>query len=177
MLCGKWIVLQVAVHAERRVHWALLNKGYECFLPLYVVTSTARNARRIVEAPMFPGYVLCRQNTQPSGFVVTTPGVRKIVSFAGKPATLEDHEIVAIQQVTGSGQKCGPHPYLRVGETVMIVSGPLQGVRGFLVRGGNKRRLIISVDVLTRSIFVEADSCDIVALSSVSVGGKMFTAA
>jgi len=51
-----------------------------------------------------------------------------------------------------------PHPYLREGMRVRITHGPLNGVEGILVQSKpNKGLLVLSVDLLRRSIAVEVD--------------------
>jgi hypothetical protein len=54
-----------------------------------------------------------------------------------------------------------PHPFLKVGERVRVTRGTLEGVEGILVRKKNLYRLILSVDMLARSVAVEIDACDV----------------
>jgi len=53
-----------------------------------------------------------------------------------------------------------PYPYLTSGDRVRIRSGTLQGLEGILVRKKNLIKLIISLEMLGRSVAVEIDiSC------------------
>jgi len=55
-----------------------------------------------------------------------------------------------------------PHPYLREGQRVRITQGSLRGVEGILIQSKPaKGLLILSVDLLQRSIAVEID-CSVV---------------
>jgi transcription antitermination factor NusG len=67
-------------------------------------------------------------------------------------------EIDAIQRVLCTNLPVVPHPYLREGMRVRITHGPLNGVEGILVQSKpNKGLLVLSVDLLRRSIAVEVD--------------------
>jgi hypothetical protein len=50
-----------------------------------------------------------------------------------------------------------PHPFLRVGERARVVAGPLTGVEGVLIRSKHRSRLVLSVELLHRSVAVEVD--------------------
>jgi transcription termination/antitermination protein NusG len=154
-----WMVLQVSANHELRVNSAVAIKGYETFVPTHLTVT--RGKRGAVLAPLFPGYVFCRSTTRSTGLIVTTPGVLRIVSFGGHLASVDNAEIIKIRKMTMSGRECGPHAYLSVGERVVILNGPLNGVKGILVRAEKKSRLVISVDLLMRSIFAEVDKSDV----------------
>jgi transcription antitermination factor NusG len=50
-----------------------------------------------------------------------------------------------------------PHPFLKYGDLVRIKSGPLEGIEGILVRKTRGIRLVLSVEMLSRSASVEVD--------------------
>ncbi len=150
-----WAVVQVVPRSESKVAVILQNKSYDCFLPM----RKKRSGNSPV--PLFSGYVFCRPTLSAAAPIVTTPGVVRIVSFGGKPAWVTDEEIRAIQQVLASGNDYQPSTYLRVGREVRIVDGPLQGLTGFLKQIKNKRKLVISINLLMRSVEVETGSFNI----------------
>jgi transcription antitermination factor NusG len=56
-----------------------------------------------------------------------------------------------------------PHPYLKSGQRVRITDGPLEDVEGLLLRrNANKGVLVLSVDLLQRSVTVEVDCTRVV---------------
>jgi len=91
-------------------------------------------------------------------------GVVSIVGFGGKAAPIEDVEIEAIRKALGSGQNAEPYPYLHEGQQVRIEKGPLQGLEGILIK---KRtwRIVISVQLLRRSVAVEIDPSSITPIT------------
>ena len=55
-----------------------------------------------------------------------------------------------------------PFPYLKEGQMVRVVYGPLKGSEGFLLKiKEGKEKLIISVDLLQRSVAVEIDGASV----------------
>jgi hypothetical protein len=82
-------------------------------------------------------------------------------------ATIPDHEIEAIRRTVEGPFRVEPHPFLRCGERVRVVRGPLEGVEGALVRKKNMYRLVLSVEMLAQSVAVEIDALDVTPVSSV----------
>jgi len=58
-----------------------------------------------------------------------------------------------------------PHPYLTVGRRVQVKSGPLAGLEGILVRRKTGYRLVLSIDSISSSVWVELDAVDVEPLS------------
>jgi transcription antitermination factor NusG len=76
----------------------------------------------------------------------------------GKLAVIPDAEIDSIRTVVQSQLPVLPHPYLRAGQKVRIVHGPLAGTEGILLQTeSDKGLLILSVNLLQRSIAVKVD--------------------
>jgi transcription antitermination factor NusG len=49
------------------------------------------------------------------------------------------------------------HPFLKIGQRVRICSGALKGVEGILVARNGDRTLVVSVDVIQRSLAVRIE--------------------
>jgi hypothetical protein len=65
-------------------------------------------------------------------------------------------------QTRWSGElKIEPHPYLRAGRRVLVHSGPMQGLKGIIVRRKDCCRVIFSIDLIMRSVAVELDEADL----------------
>lgn len=150
-----WFALQVKSKTEEQVSRHLRYKGYEEFLPTYKVRSKDRAVEK--QKPLFPGYVFCRLNPTANGLIVTTPGVKKIVGFGGKPVPVEAYEIEALKKVIASGFQAEPWKLLDVGDMIRVETGPLAGVAGILISFRGRHRLVISVTLMRRSIAVELD--------------------
>jgi transcription antitermination factor NusG len=152
-----WFAVQTKPRHEKVTAWALHNKGYEEFLPLY--RSRRRWSDRIKELdiPLFSGYVFCRFDPESRLPILTTPGVISIVGMGKTPAPVTEAEIGALQAVVQSGLKAEPWPFLKVGQAVRIDWGPLAGLEGILLALKNRQRLVVSVTLLQRSVAVEIE--------------------
>ena len=161
-----WFALQVRARHEMGVAEHLRGKGYEWFLPLYKCRKRWSDRVKIVDAPLFPGYLFCRFNPQNRLPILKTPGVTYIVGFNGQPAPVDECEISAIQTLLQSGMPSQPWPFLATGDRVRIESGPLRDLEGILVKFKGDHRLILSVTLLQRSVAVEIDSAFVTSFRS-----------
>lgn len=150
-----WYALQVRPRHEKITAWALRNKGFEDFLPLYTAVRRWSDRMKEVEEPLFTRYVFCRFGLEDKLAILTTPGVNSIVGIGKNPMPVEPNEMSALQAIVRSGAPAVPWPFLRVGETVRIDAGPLSGLEGILLDFRNQRRLIVSVTLLQRAVAVE----------------------
>ncbi|HEV7967681.1 MAG TPA: UpxY family transcription antiterminator [Candidatus Acidoferrales bacterium] len=153
-----WFALQVRTRHEIGVASFLEAKGYEQFVPLYKCRRRWSDRIKVMEAPLFPGYLFCRFDPQYRLPILKTPGVMQIVGYNRNPTPIEENEINAIQTLIVSGLPTQPWPFLTVGERVRIESGPLSGLDGIVVKLKQNHRLVVSVTLLRRSVAVEIDS-------------------
>lgn len=153
----QWYAVQTKTSREKFVAEILRGKGYEEFVPLY--RSRRRWSDRIkeVELPLFPGYVFCKFDAGRRLPILTTPGVLLIVGHGRAPVPVEDTEIEALRAVVRSRLQAQPWPYLQVGQRVRIEGSPLAGMEGILLELKNSCRIVVSVDLLQRSVAVEVD--------------------
>lgn len=153
-----WYALQVRTALGKIASAGLRGKGYQEFLPLYITQRHWSDRVKNVEVPLFPGYLFCRfdplNRLVP---VLTTPGVIRIVSVGRTPLPVEEAEIEAVHRVVDSGLAAAPWPFLSAGCRVAIERGPLAGLEGILTRFAGAHRLVVSINLLQRSVAVEID--------------------
>jgi transcription antitermination factor NusG len=153
-----WFALQVRMRHEVGVSDHLQSKGYEWFLPLYKSRRRWSDRVKEVDAPLFPGYLFCRFNPHDRLPILKTPGVTQIVGYNHVPIPVDEQEITAIRRLVASGVPNFPCAYLEVGCKVRIDAGALRGLEGMLMDVKGKRRLVLSITLLQRSVAVEIDS-------------------
>lgn len=153
-----WYGVRTRSNYENTTATVLKAKGYEQYLPLYSKKRCWSDRVITAKAPLFAGYVFCRFDHQKRLPIVTTPGVVSIVGFGKDPAPIPDHEIEAIQTVMQSGLATEPCPFLRTGQRVRVTDGSLKNVEGILLKKKADWRLVVSVDMLQRSVSVEIDA-------------------
>jgi transcription antitermination factor NusG len=152
-----WYAVQVKTTHEKRVAWQLDQRLIEHFLPLYRERRRWSDRIKELELPLFPGYVFCRFTLRTRATVLKTPGVHRVVGIGSMPAPIEDHEIASIQEAQRSGLGVRPHPFLRNGQRVRVEGGPFKGLEGFITDIRRRDRLILSINLLHRSIALEID--------------------
>jgi transcriptional antiterminator NusG len=162
----KWHVLWTHSHCEQAVVDQLTSKGFATFLPKVAAWSRRGGRRHLAQVPMFPGYVFVHHSMDKASYLEICKS-KGLVSVLGdrwdRLEAVPDAEIDAIRQTLQAAGPVFPHAYLREGQRVRIVRGPMAGVEGIFLRGNAKKGLlVISVNMLRRSIATEVD-CTLVA--------------
>jgi len=153
-----WYALYTRHQHEKCVYQVLTGKGFEAFLPLYTTAHQWKDRVKRVSLPLFPCYVFVRGPLVQWLPVLSTPGVHTVVGCGGRPATISNVEIDAVRRAVESPISVEPHPYLKCGDRVRVTAGPLRGLEGLLVRKKNWCKLLLSVEMLQRSVAVEVDA-------------------
>ena len=149
-----WFAVQTRPKYEARVAVALRNKGYDSFFPTY--RERRRRSGRWVESerPLFPCYVFCRLTDTVWGKVVLTSGVVRLVGAGSTPVGIPNCEIDPLRRVNESDVSRVPWKRITIGTRIRIESGPLKGIEGIYSPDSDDRRLILSVELLQRSVSV-----------------------
>jgi transcription antitermination factor NusG len=171
MSCGlenldkRWLCVQVKSGGELRSALGLRERGYESFVPVFEQKRRWSDRVKIVQVPLFTGYAFLRFNAGNSHPAVAAPGVLRFVGTGRMPTPIEDSEIESLQLTTQAGLLCGPCAFLEVGQEVEIRMGPLTSLKGKIVRFKNKQRLILSVNLIKKSMFVEIDGYEVAPIA------------
>jgi transcription antitermination factor NusG len=130
------------------------GKGIETFLPLYQYRHSWSDRQKLVELPLFAGYVFCRLNPAHRLRVLIVPGVVHFVGIGKTPIAIDETEIAALQAAVKSGLPAEPCPYLEIGQRVVLEDGPLAGVEGIYTGSSKNERIIVSMTLLKRSVSI-----------------------
>src|SRR3974390_207382 len=128
----EWFALQVRSRWEANTQSLLQGKGFQTLLPTYAAKRRWADRCKVVESPLFPGYVFCRFDIHNRLPVLITPGVISVVGRGKTPIAVAESEITALQMVIRSGIQAQPWPYLEIGERVRIKNDVLDGMEGIL---------------------------------------------
>lgn len=157
----RWYAVSIRPRHEKFVARHLECRGLNYFLPVYRSVRCWKNRRKELDMPLFPGYVFVNLNLRDRLGVLQAPGVVRFVLFQGQPAAIPDAEIRALESSLSTGLKLQPHPYLREGARVRIKRGPLLGTEGIMIHRKQRFRLVLSIDLIMRSVMVEVDEGDV----------------
>ena len=171
----QWYAVRVRSQHEDMVERHLRARGLESFLPLYSQRRRWSDRFKVVDFPLFPGYVFCRFDPTNRLPVLSVPGVVHLVGTGKNPTPIDELEIEAIQTAVGSGFLRQPWPYLEVGQRVRIEDGPLCGIEGILLGSRGHQQLVLSITLLQRSVAVQINEKWVrpIVIKHPSLGGTL----
>jgi transcription antitermination factor NusG len=156
-----WHAIWTRSKHEPLVCTELSAKGIDAFLPTVTRVSQWSDRTKQIASPLFPGYCFARFEPDLLSKVVRCNGVVTVLSNAGRPIPIPGLEIEALQRMVASGVRYDPCPGLMPGAQVRVVSGPLTGVTGRLVRKGAEDLLILAVELLNSGARIQVSAWDI----------------
>ena len=160
---AKWFAVQTRARHEKKVDTQLHEHRIKSFLPLSNELHQWSDRRKLVRQPLFAGYLFVHIPDSPEAkkSVLTTMGVCWFVGNGGVGSPIPDKQIQDIETILNSPLAAAPFPFVHVGQKVRIRGGCLDGVEGILVAKDNDRRVVVSVDLVRRSLAVQIDGYDL----------------
>lgn len=154
-----WFALTVKPQHEFRVVEGLKGlNDIESFLPTYKDKRIWSDRIKLLDVPLFAGYVFARFEYSAHRIpVLRVSGVRSIAGCGSAGSAVADDEISSIRTLMSSGFPVRPWPFLRAGQRVCVRYGPLCGVEGIVLEQKDEWRMVVSVELLQRSISVLLD--------------------
>jgi len=160
-IAPRWYALYTRANHERRVSLELGDRGVHHYLPCYESVRRWKDRRKLLKLPLFPGYVFVQIQLKDRLRALQAAGAVRLVGFNGGPTALPDDEIAALREILGSGNKAEPFPYKSIGKRFCILRGPFAGLEGKLLRHRKKWRVVLSIDLIQRSVLVDMDAADL----------------
>ena len=152
-----WYAAYTKPRHEKNVAAQLGMREVETYLPLYCAIHNWNGRKAEVNLPLFPGYVFVKVPHTNRVRVLEQPGVVRLVGVNGKPTPLPEDEIERLRSSLAFC-KAEPYPFMVPGEKVRIRTGPMTGFEGKILRRKGKVRLVVSLDLIQRSIVLELDA-------------------
>jgi transcriptional antiterminator RfaH len=161
---GQWWVLHTRPRAEKTLARRLLGQNLPFFLPLYQRQwrSRGRNLRSYL--PLFSGYVFLYGDTRVRLQALETNLLARVLSVEDQAQLQSD--LGRVYRLMTSGVPLGPEAGLQPGMPIEIVSGPLAGMEGKVLRRGKQLKFFVEIDFLQQGVSVEIDSWMIQPLTS-----------
>jgi transcription antitermination factor NusG len=157
----RWYAVFTFSRHEKRVFTQCEERQIESFLPTYKAEHRWKNrCRVVVELPLFPSYSFVRIDPRMRAKVLQLPGVISIVSSGRHLLPLPDEYMNSLRNGL-LVHKMEPHPGLAIGCRVRIRKGPMAGAIGILERDKSNLRVILRLEMLSRSVSVEVGSSEI----------------
>lgn len=154
----RWYAVYTWPRHEKKVAQHFEERSINYFLPLQTTLHKWNKKNATVLLPLFPGYVFVESSRRNRHHPLMVPGVVRFVGTANAPAEIPTSEMEFLQDAVRMKRYMEPHPYLAPGNRVRITSGPMSGVTGVIQRTATGCRIVISVDMIMRSVAVEVDA-------------------
>ncbi len=160
---ARWFAIQTRARHEKKVDDLLREKGITAFLPLSKELHHWSDRQKVVHQPLFSGYLFVHIPESPEArrAVITTVGVCWFVGNRGMGLPIPEKQIMDVQTILKSNVAYAPFPFMRLGQRVRIRGGCLDGIEGILVCKDSDRRVVVSVELVRRSLAVKIDGYDL----------------
>ena len=150
----KWYVVLTKVRSEETAQIHLSTKGIEVFYPKLILP-VVKSGRHIVS--LFPNYLFVRFDVSSEYYqVVWCRGVKRVVSFGGTPAVVENSVVDFMREKADPRGLIPAKSNLKVGDKVQIANGPFKGLVGIIQEPPDtKSRVRVLMGILSRNVQVE----------------------
>jgi len=140
-----WYAVYTKPRWEKKVAKNLGDKGFVAYCPLNKVVRQWSDRKKVVEEPLFKGYVFVRVDSSERTAVKMVDGIVNFVYWNGKPAVVRDEEIETIQRFLSEFQDIEVESLdLQVNTAVVIKKGILVNYKGVVVEVlGNRAKVLI----------------------------------
>lgn len=158
--CAKmpWMVIRTRSRHEYAVEFALQEKRVNSYLPRHSVVRRWNGTKRVVQLPLFPGYVFVQPRLDQYEGIRYIRGSCGLIFSGERPAQMSDSQIETVRILAESGADLCVSCTLLPGQRVKVLSGPMAGAQGEMVRVKDQDRLVINVQMLGSCVSVEIDS-------------------
>ena len=145
-----WYVLHVKPRTEKQVDEYLAALRVFHYLPVFKKVYKVQRRRVVRYLPMFPGYVFTRLASDERRRVMETKQIVHTIKVTSPRPMI--HQLRQIRRAVMLPVDLKVVQNFEAGEYVKVVSGPLRGVEGQVIRRGAESKLILSVDILGRAL-------------------------
>lgn len=163
LLPKRWFAVHTRARHEKVVAAQLRGRGVETYLPLVEEIHRWSDRRKRVQVPLFPGYAFIHAG-ESAETVATVAGVESVVRIVGSHPSgtpIPDEQIQTIHRLVSQNVPCVNHPFLEAGQRVRLRGGPLDGVEGTLIALKGATSLVVSIELIQRSLAVRIEGYDV----------------
>jgi len=161
---SNWYAAHVRSRHEFVTAAELTRKGILVFLPTFKKISRWTDRKKLIECPLFAGYIFVCIRSGPGMFleVLKTRGVVTFICLEpGLPTPIDVAEITSLRLMIESGRVIDVHPAMQEGMRVRLKSGSLMGASGILMKKENEFVFSVNIELLGRSVAVKVSPNDI----------------
>ncbi len=152
----RWWVLHTKPRAEKTLARNLRHEETTFFLPLGRKVARTRGRTLTSHLPLFPGYLFLHGDEAARVGALTTNLIVNCLKVPDQDELFAD--LLGVHRLMTSERPLAVEVGLTPGTPVEIVGGALAGLRGKVVRQGNRLTFIVEVHFLQQGVRVEIDA-------------------
>jgi len=157
-----WYALYTFPRFEKKVYKRLTDMGIEAYLPLQKKLHIWKDRKKWIEEPLLRSYVFVKASEIEYYTILNTEGVVRYVSFSGKAAVIPEWQILAMQKIINTDYELTISSIdFKPGSQVRIISGVLAGFEGEMISYQGKKRVVIRISEIARSLIVTLPFADL----------------
>ena len=158
-----WYAVSTRSRQEKVCANVLQTLGVRVFLPTVTEIHRWSDRKKAVTVPLFASYLFVQiaASRQSQLRILKVPGCVNFVGNHSGPLAIPEQEIEDVRSLLSNRSDCAPYPFLNVGERVRVFGGALDGVEGTLVGKGPDSKLVISIELIQRSMAVSVYGLDV----------------
>lgn len=164
VLTGKrWYAVHTRARHEKVVAAQLSSRGIDTYLPLVEEIHRWSDRRKRVRVPLFAGYTFIRASDADENRAKITEiaSVVRIVGTNPDGTPIPDCEIENVRRLLTRNVPCVNYPFLKAGQRVRVRGGALDGLEGTLLAMKGAATLIVSIELIQRSLAVPLQGYDV----------------
>ena len=165
---SSWYAIRVNARHEKRVAQLLAGAEFQVYLPLVRTLRQWSDRRKMVEVPLFPGYLFVHCAMDGPNRVRLLSASRSVLAIVGsgpRPVPIPSIEIESIRSLLQADTQVTTLARLVRGARVRVMDGPLAGVEGVVVSRRGGRRIVCSVKLLGRSVRADLEAGNVTAVA------------
>lgn len=152
-----WWLVYTKSRQEKRLSQQLCEMRVAHYLPVHKREAVTRGRVRLVEEPLFSGYIFLHADDAQRRKALATNRIS-----ATHPVSDGDRlrgELKQIAQAISAGARLTLEAQIEPGDWVRVRSGAYEGLEGVVLRRKNKSKLQLSVNFLKRGASLELPDC------------------
>ncbi len=155
----EWVILHTRPRSEKKALTTFEREGAIMYLPLRKKEHRYGGRLRAFWSPLFPGYVFGLFFSKHVYAIRGNQYVANVLTTIDQAGLV--HQLRQIQLALEFGDLVEVMPYLEKGKAVRVTGGPFKGVEGIVERLDKKTKVVISIEMIQQSVFMEVDGADI----------------
>jgi transcription antitermination factor NusG len=150
-----WYAVYTKPHHEKKIFKTLGQENIEAYLPLQFTIKKWSDRKKKISIPLISCYVFVKITDKHYYKVLNVPGIVRFITFEGKAKAIPEKQIQLIKNILEQDIQTNEIvEILPKGTHVEIIAGPMTGICGYLVEYAGKKRVIVHIEEIRKSIMV-----------------------